>query len=101
MPIEMVWNDLKYHLIHESRCNTEKKLRREIKRWLNAHMHDIAYCNSKVDKVVEVVDRAFKNKFKFFMSSLKYFSIKILRHYEEISCRKKKKKIAFSGRTIN
>ena len=57
MPIEMVWNDLKYYLIHECRCNIEKKLRREIKRWLNAHMHDIAYCNSKVDHLYKVLDR--------------------------------------------
>ena len=57
MSIEMVWNDLKYHLIHERRCNTEKKLKREIIRWRNAHMHDIAYCNSKFNLLFKVVDR--------------------------------------------
>ena len=53
----MVWNDLKYHLIHERRCNTEKKLKREIIRWWNAHMHDIAYCKSEFDHLFKVVDR--------------------------------------------
>ena len=57
MPIEMVWNDLKYHLIHECQRNTEKKLRREIKRWWNKHMQDIAYCNSKFDHLYKAVDR--------------------------------------------
>jgi hypothetical protein len=57
MPFEMAWNDLKYHLIHKCRGNTEKKLRREIKGWLNEHMHDIEYCNNKCDHLYKVVDR--------------------------------------------
>ena len=35
----------------------DKKLRREIKRWWNKHMHDIAYCNSKFDHLYKAVDR--------------------------------------------
>ena len=57
MPIEMVWNDLKYHLIHECHCTTEQSLRREIKRWWNSHMNDLPYCNAKFDHLYKVVDR--------------------------------------------
>ena len=53
----MVWNDQKYHLIHECRWNTEKKLKREIIRWKTAHKQDIAFCNSKFDHLFKVVDR--------------------------------------------
>ena len=47
--------------IHEFRCNTEKKLRREIKRWWNAHMHDIAYCNTKLDHLGRATGQDFKH----------------------------------------
>ncbi len=57
MRIEMVLNDLKFYLIYQCRCNTEKKLRREIKRWWNANMHDIAYCNFKFNNLYKVVDK--------------------------------------------
>jgi hypothetical protein len=57
MPIELCWNDLKYHLIHHCNCTTENSLRIEIKRWWNHHMNDIGYCNSKFDHIYKVVDR--------------------------------------------
>ena len=33
---------------------------KEIKRWLNANMHDIAYCNTRFDHLYKVVDRVIK-----------------------------------------
>jgi hypothetical protein len=35
----------------------QKKHRREIKRWQNYHVHDIAYFNSKFDHLYKVVER--------------------------------------------
>ena len=57
MHFVMAWDDLKYQLIHKRRRNTENKLSREIKGWLNEHMHDIEYFNNKCDHLYKVVDR--------------------------------------------
>jgi hypothetical protein len=57
MPIEMVWNDLKYHLTHKCHCVDEASLVREVKAWWNGKMNDLAYCNKKFDHIYKVIDR--------------------------------------------
>jgi hypothetical protein len=57
MCIELVWNDLKFHLSHRCRCTTKDKLLREIKKWWSSKMNDLVFCNSKFDHLYRVVDR--------------------------------------------
>ena len=57
MCIELVWNDLKYHLTHRCRCQTKQQLMGEIKIWCARRMNDLPYCNSKFDHMYRVVDR--------------------------------------------
>ena len=47
MPIEMVRNDLKFHLAHRCRCEDEASTK----------MNDLTYCNKKFDHIYRVVDR--------------------------------------------
>ncbi len=57
MCIEMIWGDLKYHLIHNCHCKTKHALIRETKKWWAKRMNDIVYCNSKFDHLYRVVDQ--------------------------------------------
>jgi len=57
MPIEMVWNDLKFHLTHCVHPATENDLVREAKNWWNSKMNNVTYGNKKIDHIYRVVDR--------------------------------------------
>ena len=57
MPIEMVWNDLKFHLTHNCHCVDEASLAHEIKLWWNTKMNDLTHCNQKFEHLNRVIDR--------------------------------------------
>ena len=54
MPIEMVWNDLKYYLLNQCVLKT---MIRGIRKFWKLKMNDLEYCNSKFDHIHKVVDR--------------------------------------------
>ncbi len=57
MPIEMVWN-LKYFLTNEcSHKCTKADLIRNIRKFWQTKMEDLAYCNAKFDHLYKVIDR--------------------------------------------
>ena len=56
MPIEMVWNDLKYYLTNDIKCRTKKQLVKGIRKFWELKMNDLEYCNSKFDHIPKVID---------------------------------------------
>ena len=57
IPIEMVWNDLKFHL-----CSIGPKLKNqadlvsEINKWWLTKLEDLEYCKKKFDHLQRVID---------------------------------------------
>ena len=57
MPIEMVWNDLKYYLMDQCLLKTKQDMIRGIRKFWKLKMNDLEYCYSKFDHIHKVVDR--------------------------------------------
>ena len=58
MPIEMVWNDLKFFLTNNCDQKASKShLLRNIRRFWQEKMDDVAYCTAKFDHIQRVIDR--------------------------------------------
>ena len=58
MPIEMVWNDLKFFLTNNCDLKASKShLLRNIRRFWQEKMDDVAYCSAKFDHIPRVIDR--------------------------------------------
>ena len=56
MPIEMVWNDLKYYLTSEKKLSTKKDLIKSIKSFWQSKMNDLDYCKKKFTHMNKVID---------------------------------------------
>jgi hypothetical protein len=57
MPIEMVWNDLKFFLTNNCKLKaTKSHLLRNIRRFWQSKMDDLAYCNANIDHIKRVTD---------------------------------------------
>ena len=57
MPIEMVWNDLKFYLRNNCSLKSKGSLLFHIKKFWKSKMNDLAYCNSKFDHIPRVMDQ--------------------------------------------
>jgi hypothetical protein len=57
MPIEMVWNDLKFFLTDHRRLETKADLMRGIRKFWRSKANDLEYCNSKFNHMPRVVDQ--------------------------------------------
>ena len=57
MPIEMVWNDLKFYLTKNCSLKSKGSLLFHIKMFWKSKMNDLAYCNSKFDHIPRVMDQ--------------------------------------------
>ena len=57
MPIEMVWNDLKFYLTNNCSLKSKGSLLFHIKKFWKSKMNDLAYCNSKFDHIPRVMDQ--------------------------------------------
>ena len=56
MVIEMVWNDLKYFLTNDCELSSKADLLRNIRKFWQRKMNDLAYCNAKFDHFLRVID---------------------------------------------
>jgi hypothetical protein len=54
MPIEMVWNDLKFYLTNDCILRTKQDLIRGIRRFWLTKANDLNYCNAKFDHIARV-----------------------------------------------
>ena len=57
MPIEIVWNDIKFYLKNDGSLKSKKELLFHIKKFWKIKMNDLAYCNAKFDHILEVIDQ--------------------------------------------
>ena len=57
MPIEMIWNDLKFFLIDQCVLKTKRDLIKGIRKFWALKMENLPYCNSKFNHLYKVVDR--------------------------------------------
>ena len=57
MPIEMVWNDLKFFLTDQRRLKTKADLMRGIRKFSRSKANDLEYCNSKFNHMPRLVDQ--------------------------------------------
>jgi hypothetical protein len=53
---EMVWHDLKYFLTDDCELSSKADLLRNIQKFLQWKMNDLAYCNAKFDHLPRVID---------------------------------------------
>ena len=56
MVIEMVWHDLKYFLTNDCEFSSKADLLRNIRKFWQSKMNDLAYCNAKFDHLPRVID---------------------------------------------
>ena len=56
MVIEMVWHDLKYFLTNECELNSKADMLKNIRKFWQSKMNDLAYCNAKFDHLPRVID---------------------------------------------
>jgi hypothetical protein len=57
MPIEMVWNDLKFYLTNDCILRTKQDLIRGIRRFWLSKANDLNYCNAKFDHIARVFEQ--------------------------------------------
>ena len=57
IPIEMVWNDLKFHLTNNCSIKTQGQLIFHINTRWKSQKDDLVYCNKKFDHLPKVIDR--------------------------------------------
>ena len=56
MVIEMVWHDLKYFLTNECELNSKADMLKNIRKFWQSKMNDLAYCNAKFDHLPRAID---------------------------------------------
>ena len=56
MVIELVWNDLKYFLTNECELSSKADMLKNIRKFWQSKMNDLAYCNAKFDHLPRVID---------------------------------------------
>ena len=58
---EMVWQDLKYFLTNDCELSSKADLLRNIRKFRQRKMNDLAYCNAKFDHLPRVIDTVWKS----------------------------------------
>ena len=56
MPIEMVWNDLKFYLTNNCSLKSKRSLLFHIRQFWKLKMNDLEYCNAKFGHLPKVID---------------------------------------------